>query len=86
MDYQAARNLFLPGSEASTGGKMLVQDRAGQFTASFDETFHTEGIRVEKTPSRTPVANCYTSNGGSVAYAASSWTGASSGTRISSAG
>ena len=31
----------------------------GQFTASFDEIFHTEGIRVVKTPARTPVANCY---------------------------
>lgn len=38
---------------------MLVRDRAGQFTASFDEIFGTEGIKVVKTPVRTPVANCY---------------------------
>ncbi len=56
---QAARNLFLTGSEAFNGCKMLLRDRAGQFTASFDEIFHTEGIKVTKTPSRTPVANCY---------------------------
>jgi transposase InsO family protein len=26
---------------------------------SFDEIFHTEGIKVARTPVRTPVANCY---------------------------
>ena len=56
---QAARNLFLAGGEAFKGCKMLVRDRAGQFTASFDEIFHTEGVKVVKTPARTPVANCY---------------------------
>ena len=56
---QAARNLFLTASETFNGCKMLVRDRTGQFTASFDEIFHTEGIRVAKTPPRTPVANCY---------------------------
>ena len=56
---QAARNLFLTGGEAFKGCKTLVRDRAGQFTASFHEIFHTEGIRVVKTPARTPVANCY---------------------------
>ncbi len=56
---QAARNLFLAGGEAFNGCKMLVRDRAGQFTASFDEIFATEGIKVVKTPVRTPVANCY---------------------------
>ena len=56
---QAAGNLFLTGAETFNGCKMLVWDRAGQFTASFDEIFHTEGIKVAKTPPRTPVANCY---------------------------
>ena len=56
---QAARNLFLAGGETLHGCRMLVRDRAGQFTASFDEIFHTEGIRVATTPVRTPVANCY---------------------------
>ncbi len=56
---QAARNLFLTGSEAFNGCKMVVRDRASQFTAGFDEIFHTEGINVAKTPPRTPVANCY---------------------------
>ena len=56
---QAAGNLFLTGAETFNGCKMLVWDRAGQFTASFDEIFHTEGIKVAKTPPRTPVADCY---------------------------
>jgi putative transposase len=56
---QAARNLFITTIELFTGCKMLVQDGAGQFTASFDEIFRTEGIRIAKTPPRTPVANCF---------------------------
>ena len=56
---QAARNLFLTGSETFKGCKMLVRDRAGQFMASFDEIFDTEGIKVVKTPVQTPVANCF---------------------------
>ena len=35
---QAARNLFLTGGEAFNGCKMVVDDRAGQFTARFDDT------------------------------------------------
>ncbi len=38
---------------------MLVRDRAGQFTDTFDEIFRTEGVDVAKTPPRTPIANCY---------------------------
>ena len=56
---RAARNLFLTGSETFKGCKMLVRDRAGQFMASFDEIFATEGIKVVKTPVQTPVANCF---------------------------
>ena len=36
-----------------------MRDRGSQFTRSFDEVFRTEGIRVLKTPVRTPVANAY---------------------------
>ncbi len=82
---QAARNLFLTGGEAFKGCKMLVRDRAGQFTASFDEIFHTEAIKVVKTPVRTPVAKCYI-EGWIEACAASCVTGPSSGTSHSSEG
>ncbi len=35
------------------------EDVKGQFTAAFDEISRTEGIKVAKTPPRTPVANCF---------------------------
>ncbi len=56
---QAARNLFITIIDMFEGCKMLVRDGAGQFTASFDEIFRSERIKVAKTPPRTPVANCY---------------------------
>ena len=56
---QAARNLFITTANMFDGCKVLVCDGAGQFTASFDEIFRSERIKVAKTPPRTPVANCY---------------------------
>ncbi len=56
---QAARNLFLGHSDRLADAKALVRDRGSQFTASFDEVFRTEGIKVLKTPVRTPVANAF---------------------------
>jgi len=37
----------------------LVRDRAGQFTAAFDDIFRTEDLKVLLTPVRAPVANAY---------------------------
>ena len=56
---QAARNLFLRHGEALAGCRALVRDRGAQFTASFDEIFRSEGIKVLRTPVRTPVANAF---------------------------
>ncbi len=56
---QAARNLFLRHSDVLAGGKALVRDRGSQFIAAFDEVFLSEGIKVLKTPVRTPVANAF---------------------------
>ncbi len=56
---QAARNLFITGAARLDACKMLVRDRAGQFTDTFDEIFRSEGIKIAKTPPRTPVANCF---------------------------
>ena len=56
---QAARNLFLVHGDRLANTKALVRDRGSQFTRSVDEVFRTEGIRVLKTPVRTPVANAF---------------------------
>ena len=56
---QSARNLFLVHGEKFARTRALVRDRGSQFTRSFDEVFRTEGIRVLKTPVRTPVANAF---------------------------
>ena len=52
-----ARNLSMVLSERSRAVKFLVRDRDTKFTASFDEVFRTEGVRVVKTPVRSPRAN-----------------------------
>jgi len=56
---QAARNLFLVHGSKFRETKALVRDRGSQFTRSFDEVFRTEGMKILKTPVRTPVANTY---------------------------
>ena len=56
---QAARNLSITGAARFEECKMLVRDRGGQFTGTFDEIFLSEGITIAKTPPRTPVANCF---------------------------
>jgi transposase InsO family protein len=37
----------------------LIHDRDSKFTASFDEVFRSEGIRVVHTPVQAPQANAY---------------------------
>ncbi len=56
---QAARNLFLNHTDQLTGACALVRDRGSQFIDAFDEIFRTEGLKVLKTPVRTPVANTF---------------------------
>ena len=56
---QAARNLFLRHSERLDAARALVRDRGSQFVDSFDDIFRTEGLRILKTPVRTPVANTF---------------------------
>ncbi len=56
---QAARNLFLRHGEQLAGARALVRDRGRQFIDSFDEIFRTEGLKILKTPARTPVANTF---------------------------
>jgi transposase InsO family protein len=56
---QAARNLFLCHHDRLTGSRALVRDRGSQFIDTFDEIFRTEGLKILKTPVRTPVANTF---------------------------
>jgi transposase InsO family protein len=56
---QLARNLVGDLLESGRSTKFLIRDRDTKFTASFDEVFASEGIRVIKTPVRSPRANAY---------------------------
>jgi transposase InsO family protein len=52
---QQARNLGLDFSEG--GVRFLIRDRDSKFGGRFDEVFRSEGIRIVKTPVRSPKAN-----------------------------
>jgi putative transposase len=54
---QQARNLNFTGVLAPM--RFLIHDRDSKFTASFDEVFRSEGIKVIHTPIRAPQANTY---------------------------
>ncbi len=56
---QAARNLFLRHADRLADARALVRDRGSQFIDAFDEIFRTEGLKILKTPVRTPVANTF---------------------------
>ena len=56
---QAARNLFLHHTDRLVASRALVRDRGSQFVDAFDEIFRTEGMKILKTPVRTPVANTF---------------------------
>ena len=56
---KAARNLLLRQGAQLADAKALVRDRGSQFIDTFDEIFRTEGLKVLKTPVRTPVANSF---------------------------
>jgi putative transposase len=54
---QQARNLSFTGLLERT--RFLIHDRDSKFTASFDDVFRSEGIKVIHTPIRAPRANAY---------------------------
>ncbi|MCP3994285.1 MAG: transposase [bacterium] len=56
---QAAPNLFIAHGDRLEAARALVRDQASQLIDSFDEIFKTEGMKVLKTPVRTPVANTF---------------------------
>ncbi len=54
---QQARNLIGVMSEGASPVRFLIHDRDTKFTASFDEVFRSEGVRIIRTPVRAPQAN-----------------------------
>jgi transposase InsO family protein len=52
---QQARNLGLGFSDQ--GVRFLIRDRDSKYSCPFDDVFRSEGIRVVKTPVRSPKAN-----------------------------
>jgi len=68
---QQARNLAWGLQDAGLRPTVLVRDRDTKFTRSFDVVFASEGIRVVRTPIRSP-------NAGWALCAGSAWTGCSS--------
>jgi transposase InsO family protein len=56
---QQIRTLVMDLGDGLTQFRVLVRDRAGQFTASFDAVLADVGIRVVRIPPRCPRANCF---------------------------
>ncbi|SIM46968.1 Integrase core domain-containing protein [Micromonospora cremea] len=54
---QAARNLLMDLGERADQFKVLIRDRAGQFTAAFDAVLADAGVTVCKIPPQCPRAN-----------------------------
>ena len=56
---QQARNLLMDLSERANRFKFLIRDRDSKFTGEFDDVFSGDGIRIIKTPVRSPRANSF---------------------------
>ena len=56
---QQARNLSYELAQRARPVKFLIRDRDAKFTASFDEVFRAQGVRIVRTPVKAPRANAF---------------------------
>jgi putative transposase len=56
---QQARNLLIDLDERAQQFRFLIRDRDSKFTDAFDAVLTAAGIRVVRTPPRTPQANAF---------------------------